>query len=229
MRRLRTALHIVALTPLLIGCSETYWTSNVGETVALRPNTSLLTNADVRTVNRIEGFDRSYGPRLDKNDNVMLDHEKKPMYAIHYRSRQFVCAEPSPDVARVVQAALSAGATASVEIDSPLAAGLTGANSARGAGAARVDASRSEAVAQLTRRIATIQLLRDGLYRACEAYANGAIGPEIYTAIISRYDKMMITMLLAEMASSNLPGMASAGGAAAAGAAGDSAKLDEAV
>lgn len=40
-----------------------------------------------------------------------------------------------------------------------------------------------------------IQLLRDGLYRACEAYTNGIIDGREYKRIIARYDETMITML----------------------------------
>ncbi len=54
----------------------------------------------------------------------------------------------------------------------------------------------AEAMAQLGQRLATIQLLRDGLYRACEAYANGALDKSSYSMILSRFDDTMITLLL---------------------------------
>jgi hypothetical protein len=61
-------------------------------------------------------------------------------------------------------------------------------------------ASRAEGLAQLGQRLATIQLLRDSTFRACEAYANGAIGASTYAMIVSRYDDVMVTLLLGEMA-----------------------------
>ena len=44
-------------------------------------------------------------------------------------------------------------------------------------------------------RTQTIQLLRDGLYRACEAYMNGAIDQHQYNVILINADKLMITLL----------------------------------
>ena len=104
------------------------------------------------------------------------------------------CAEPSPDVAKIAAAALDFSASGS-------AASAGGAVSP--ALAASLAASRSEALAQLGQRIATIQLLRDGMFRACEAYSNGAIDKSAYAAILSRYDKLMITMLLGEFAANS--------------------------
>lgn len=230
MRPFATWLPRAALAalPLLVGCSEAYWTANIREVLPLPENASLLTNADIRTVNRIEGFERTRNVRMVNGKPLTITRHgfdaanrpiswEVPVREVHFTKRQFVCAEPSPDVARVVQAALSAAGTANLDVTSPVAGGLTGADALKLAASARLDATRSEAIAQLTRRIATIQLLRDGMYRACEAYANGAIGQEIYTAIVSRYDKIMVTMLLGEMASGNLPGMATAGGTSSIG------------
>ena len=40
--------------------------------------------------------------------------------------------------------------------------------------------------------------LRDGLYRACEAYANGAIGADAYALVLSRYGQLMTTFFLGQ-------------------------------
>lgn len=241
--QLPRAIALAGALIALVGCSEAYWTGNVREVRSLPPDSVLLTNADIRTVNRIQGFDRVLGPaqapdgtpllqgvpRRDSNKRNVLDAKGKPIIdnlpynSIRYIPRQFVCAEPSPDIARVVQAAFSGAGSVKVDVANPTPAGLVGAKGVDVAADARVDLARSEAIAQLTRRIATIQLLRDGLYRACEAYANGAISRDIYTTIISRYDKMMITMLLAEMASGTVSTSAGAGGTAQAGIGADQA------
>jgi hypothetical protein len=102
------------------------------------------------------------------------------------------CAEPSPDVAKIAAAAMDASASGSAS---------SAGNAISPALAASLATSRSEALAQLGQRIATVQLLRDGMFRACEAFSNGAIDRSAYSAILSRYDKLMITMLLGEFAS----------------------------
>ena len=60
------------------------------------------------------------------------------------------------------------------------------------------DASLNEGITQLE-RLAVIQLLRDKMYRACEAYANGAIDRASYVLMLARIDKTMITLLSQEM------------------------------
>jgi hypothetical protein len=117
----------------------------------------------------------------------------------HAVPSQIVCAEPSPDLAKAVSAALSKGGALAVEAESPNVP-------VKGDLQATVASSRSraESIAQLTNRLATIQLLRDGLYRACEAYANGAISDTTYAVMLSRIDKMMVTMLLGELTAGNI-------------------------
>src|SRR5918996_831768 len=112
--------------------------------------------------------------------------------------QQVVCLEPSPDVAKAVSEALNVAGGLDLSVvtpqtPAPIAAQATAAASR----------SRAEALAQLGQRLATIQLLRDGLYRACEAYANGAISDTMYAVLLGRYDDTMVTMLLAEIAAAN--------------------------
>jgi hypothetical protein len=104
------------------------------------------------------------------------------------------CAEPSPDVAKIAAAAMDASASGSAS---------SAGDAVSPALAASLATSRSEALAQLGQRIATVQLLRDGMFRACEAFSNGAIDKSAYSAILSRYDKLMITMLLGEFAANS--------------------------
>jgi hypothetical protein len=105
--------------------------------------------------------------------------------------RQVTCAEPSPDIAKAVAEALS------------LAAKLHTQGEASG----ELNASRAyaEGVIRLTERMATIQLMRDSLYRACEAYANGVLSETSYAMLLNRYDDSMITMLTAELAARSFP------------------------
>ena len=197
---------------MLSGCSETYWTSNIKEFLSLPANGAIATNADIRLVHRFRGHEVALA--FDDQGRPILDQAGKP--TLRRYSRDYLCAEPSTDVARAVQAGLSISAAAGGTATPP-----AGGTQIEAQMAAQINASRAESVAQLTKRISTIQLLRDSLYRACEAYANGAIGQEIYTAIISRYDRMMITMLLGEMAAGNFGSAAVLGGSSSAEASAD--------
>jgi hypothetical protein len=94
-----------------------------------------------------------------------------------------VCTEPSPDVAK----ALSAAAQVS---------GSGGNGTATGSLAA--GGASAEAVTALAGRSTALLGLRDGLYRACEAYANGAIGADAYALVLSRYGQLMTTLFLGQ-------------------------------
>ena len=108
----------------------------------------------------------------------------------HGRTRNVHCAEPPPDVAKAVESAFGAAGSGS-------ASGLGGVTPSV---AVQIASARAEAIAQLGERLATVQLLRDALYRACEAYANGALSNLEYSALLSRYDDTMTTLLAAEIA-----------------------------
>jgi len=110
------------------------------------------------------------------------------VHVITQRNRQgspgpIICTEPSPDVAR----ALSAAAAATAQGGN---AGTTGSFGAGGASA--------EAVLALAGRSTALLGLRDGLYRACEAYANGAISADAYALVLSRYGQLMTTLFLGQ-------------------------------
>ena len=91
-----------------------------------------------------------------------------------------VCTEPSPDVAKALSAA----------------AQLSGSVANKGSVAA--GGASAEAVAALAGRSTALLGLRDGLYRACEAYANGAIGADAYALVLSRYGQLMTTLFLGQ-------------------------------
>ena len=62
-----------------------------------------------------------------------------------------------------------------------------------------VETLTSAASAALSARNATIQLLRDGLYRACEAYATGALNRVEYVGIVGQYQNVMLALLSIEL------------------------------
>lgn len=78
--------------------------------------------------------------------------------------RYVACAEPSPDAMSAYAAEFAAELALS-----PL--GTDGTNRS-----AAVKGALQEAAAFIGMRTPSIQLLRDAMYRVCEAYANGAIG-----------------------------------------------------
>jgi N-acetylmuramoyl-L-alanine amidase CwlA len=144
--------------------------SPIKESITFGGTPALLTSADVRATYVTE-------LELDK------DGKQKPR-------KRILCAEPTPDVVKV----FSASTSASIALAGSLPNGVSPE------AALAFSRSHAEAAAQLGERLATIQLLRDGTYRACEAYANGAINEVGYAAILSRYDDTMVTMLLGEIA-----------------------------
>ncbi len=144
--------------------------STVLQTQKLGKDESLVTSADVRTITRTDISKSSEFGRVMPSS--------------------VVCAEPSPDVAKAV--------SESFQLDSKVAAEVAGKGG--GSLALAMARERAEAIAQMTERLATIQLLRDGMYRACEAYANGALSKTEYAVILSRYDDTMVTLLLGELA-----------------------------
>lgn len=87
------------------------------------------------------------------------------------------CAEPSPDALAAQAAALSASG-AKPEVIS-----------------AALSASRSESAASIGLRTQTIQILRDGYYRICEAYMNGAINSADYKKVISHVDGVIAVVM----------------------------------
>ena len=98
-------------------------------------------------------------------------------------ARYIFCAEPSPDVFSAVLSAF----TASLKFDS-----LTRG----GSGIQRSKLSSEIPTDVLKSRNQTIQLMRDGLYRTCEAYAAGVLDRHAYSSMVGQYQSM-ITVLFA--------------------------------
>lgn len=93
---------------------------------------------------------------------------------------RIVCAEPSPDALTV----LAASAAAQVDIE--------------GKGSGSLAAALSEAGGSMGLRTQSIQLLRDELFRICEAYMNGAIGEIDYRLMKRRVQSHVIALLAIE-------------------------------
>ncbi|MGE0024282.1 MAG: hypothetical protein AB7S70_11700, partial [Hyphomicrobium sp.] len=122
---------------------------------------------------------------IDDNESLSIDAKQRLVLNTHEggktRDRKIVCAEPSPDALTATSAAASGGAAFTVP-----GAATENAKEAQLAAAY----SRGETAGSLGLRTQTIQLLRDGLYRACEAYMNGAIDQFQYNIILTNVNRM---------------------------------------
>ena len=97
-----------------------------------------------------------------------------------------VCAEPSPDTSKALSTLAKLQAS-----------GQTPAGVEVGVGGGR---STAEALTALAGRTAAVVALRDGLFRACEARANGLISRASYALILSQYGDLLVTLTLGEAA-----------------------------
>ncbi|MGD1876931.1 MAG: hypothetical protein ACFB13_05450 [Kiloniellaceae bacterium] len=102
----------------------------------------------------------------------------------HRRRKVIVCAEPSPDALSAISSTFAASAGGLFPSGEQIQASLASA--------------LQETASQLGVRNATIQLLRDGLYRQCEAYMNGLIDKPYYEQIANKYANAMVTLLAIE-------------------------------
>lgn len=90
------------------------------------------------------------------------------------------CTEPSPDALSVVSAALSASGTYSNQAAAQLAASLT------------------ETGGNIGLRTQTIQILRDAMYRLCEAHTNKAMSPSALQLAHARFQNVMLGLIAIE-------------------------------
>jgi hypothetical protein len=114
---------------------------------------------------------------LSAEQRVFLSRDRA---VVDSDNQRVTCAEPSPDALKAIAQSLSAQAQAA------------------GYGGGGLSASSAESAASIGLRTATIQLLRDGLYRICEAYANGALSEFGYALALSNFDEIMIRLISVE-------------------------------
>ena len=146
---------------------------------------------------------------FDSQSAVLLPGADYHLVTVRARSDQNVlCSEPSPDWAKAVGNALSAAASGSV----------AGGPSASLSG----NVSTTESITAMLGRTAGVVALRDGLYSACQAYANHVIGKDAYSLILSQYGNLLVALTSgggAAPEASKSPSQASAKPAASAAAA----------
>lgn len=136
--------------------------------------------------------------------------EDKQAKAIHLDAKQRLlivnnigryCAEPAPDALSAFAASVGLGA------------------SAPGTGAASLSGANKSDVASIGLRTQSITLMRDALYRMCEAYGNRAIGEAQVVTLLNRSQDLTAVILAVEQ----LTGAVAASQVALTGSAGSSA------
>ncbi|MCZ6771979.1 MAG: hypothetical protein O7G83_08340 [Proteobacteria bacterium] len=118
---------------------------------------------------------------IDKGDSIAIDATTRVILVTQKGGAthdQFVvCGEPSPDA---IVASFGAEATVKATVPQGPSGALSG--------------EISQTAKSIAVRTATIQLLRDGLYRSCEAVINGMIGPSEYLTILKGIDDVMVVL-----------------------------------
>ncbi len=89
------------------------------------------------------------------------------------------CAQPSPDLATAFGETVQGGVTGG---GGGVSGGVNGA------------VASTQSITALAGRTAGVVALRDGLYSACEAYANGMIGKDAYALILSQYGNLLVAL-----------------------------------
>ncbi|WP_345974596.1 hypothetical protein [Sulfurimonas sp. HSL3-7] len=118
---------------------------------------------------------------VNDGNGQLIDAKQRAIIVVQNESnRTVVCSEPSPD-------ALSAYAMQlALEGKIPEQAAL------------KLATSSQEGTSFIGLRTQSIQLLRDAMYRNCEAYANGALDKAQYGIAARRYQRSMIALLAIE-------------------------------
>jgi hypothetical protein len=100
-----------------------------------------------------------------------------------------VCTEPSPDYM------VAFGSTRKFTGSLPSEAGTR---------SGEVNVTTTEQVSEGKGREAAVLALRDGLYTACQSYANGVIGQDAYAIILSQYGNLLVALVGNDAAAKNI-------------------------
>ena len=132
----------------------------------------ILAACDGSTIHKTSSLGEMQTLSLDAKQRLVIVGTRRVKGEI---PRQVVCAEPSPDALVAQAAVLSASGNY---------AGPKGSTNAAG----NLGVGFQESAASIGLRTQSIQILRDGYYRLCEAYLNGAIATEEYQRVTLNLD-----------------------------------------
>lgn len=135
---------------------------------------------NLTAVNKKESLGGGFGGNSAAPTGVFVDAEQRAVLSNTRpdKDMRVICAEPAPDALSAIAA--QAGVSVS-DISNALTA----------------EGGVSEAAANIGLRTQTIQTLRDGFYRVCEAYMNG-LSEEQYSIMLRRFQTNMIALLAIE-------------------------------
>ncbi|MEM7329614.1 MAG: hypothetical protein AAF437_12795 [Pseudomonadota bacterium] len=156
--------------------------------LSLSALTACASVGNLAAVNKKETLGAGFNGNGSAPAGVFIDAEQRAVLSNKRADQDLrvVCAEPAPD-------ALSAiAAQAGVSVSD-----ISNAVSAEG--------GVSEAAANIGLRTQTIQTLRDGFYRVCEAYMNG-LSDEQYSIMLRRFQTNMIALLAIEQLTGSVKG-----------------------
>ncbi|MEH3022691.1 MAG: hypothetical protein PGN19_08170 [Pseudomonas oryzihabitans] len=134
-------------------------------------------------------------PNFSESDSLLTDIGARAIFVTPRNTKEgpndnlrntpktIVCAEPSPDSMQAYAAKLNWKllSDSAVTRDAALA--------------------YSTAASYVGNRTQTVQLLRDQLYRLCEAYANGIIDSDTYTMLMSRSQRYTLALAMIDTSS----------------------------
>ncbi|MEO1323553.1 MAG: hypothetical protein AAFV59_11145 [Pseudomonadota bacterium] len=143
---------------------------------------------NLTAVNKKESLGGGFGGNSAAPTGVFVDAEQRAVLSNTRpdKDMRVICAEPAPDALSAIAA--QAGVSVS-DISNALSA----------------EGGVSEAAANIGLRTQTIQTLRDGFYRVCEAYMNG-LSEEQYSIMLRRFQTNMIALLAIEQLTGSVKG-----------------------
>lgn len=142
--------------------------------------TVLVGCGNLNSVYRDFEVDKGVGAMVDIKQRAVIASTRVEKNGEVTKTRTVVCAEPSPDALSAYAAELSAKA------DTP------------GKTSAQLAAAFQESAAFVGLRTQSIQLLRDAMYRMCEAYMSGGLDETQYQLLLRRFQKNMVALLAVE-------------------------------
>ena len=140
---------------------------------------------------------------LPKDTGGLAIHLDAKQRLVYVNRRQQICAEPSPDALAAFASSLGLGASAPSQGTVSLAQAIQGSAGSIGL------------------RTQSITLMRDALYRICEAYANGGIGaPQVMTLLAKGQDLTAVILAVEQLTGAVAANQVILTGTAGAGASG---------
>jgi hypothetical protein len=121
--------------------------------------------------------DPTTGVAMDAKQRLLLVNEIRDAKGEKIRR---MCAEPSPDALSALGASVGASILSDVGANKQLAAAL------------------GESTASIGLRTTSIQLMRDAMYRACEAYLSGGIDDGYYASLQAHSQTLIVGLLAIE-------------------------------